>query len=229
MTKSKKNINNTITNLFQDKCFVIFILFVFIFYIFFYDYIDYKIKEQIFLTFTNPLILIFTIILIGLILYHNFTVGIIIAIALTITITLNHKNNDNNNNNKINNRNNSYEGFKNKGFLMNKIENLTNNLQEGLEENKDILEKYKKKKVDKLENEEENSVKEKEKKNKNINIKKRKFDFSKREDKALVYSREVLKDCIKRINYEYDDKEYLKKYISSKIEEIIDLLGLVNE
>jgi hypothetical protein len=228
MTKSKKTINNTVNNLFQDKCFIVFMLFVFIFYIFFYDYLDITTKKNIFLTFTNPIILLITICLIGLVLYHNFTLGIILAISLTITMTFNTTSNNNNNNN-----NKSLEGFKNKGYLMSKIEKLTNSLEEGLEENKDILDKYKKGDLEEDTSNEAIQNKNTNKTNKNskkdIKIKKRKFDFTKREDKALVYSREVLKDCIKRINYEYDDKDYLKKYISSKIEELIDLLGLVDD
>ena len=39
----------------------------------------------------------------------------------------------------------------------------------------------------------------------------------------------MLKEVVNRINYEYEDKEYLKKYIGSKFEEIIDLLGLLEE
>ena len=231
MTNSKKKINNTVKNLFQDKCFIVFMLFVFIFYIFFYDYLDTTTKKNIFLTFTNPLTLLITICLIGLVLYHNFTLGIILAISLTITMTFNSSTNSNSSTN-----NNKLEGFKNKGYLMSKIEKLTNSLEEGLEENKDILDKYKKNNletdniINSEDKESENYKKNiKTSKKNDINIKKRKFDFTKREDKALVYSREVLKDCIKRINYEYDDKEYLKKYIGSKIEEIIDLLGLVND
>lgn len=239
MSKSKKSINNTVKNLFQDKCFIIFILFIFIFYIFFYDYINISTKKQLFLTFTNPLILLITILLIGLILYHNFTIGIILSIALTITMTFNEVTTKKNKK--------STEGFKNKGYLMSKIEKLTNSLGEGLEENKDILDKYKNeyKNIKKnnseelnekeIEDQEDNRDKVDKRNNntslkkKDIKIKKRKFDFTKREDKAFIYSKEVLKDCIKRINYEYDDKEYLKKYIGSKIEEVIDILGLVSD
>lgn len=235
-TTNFKNVSkltsNSIKTLFEDKSFIIFILFVFIFYIFFYEYINDNTKKQLFLTFTNPIILIISILLQGFILYHNFTIGIIISIAIVITITYN--------SNCILKKNNIVkktkysEGFKNKGFLMSKIEQLTNNFQEGLEENKDIINKYKNKlnknntKNDIVINNNKNKNKNNGSKDNNIEITKRKFDFTKREDKALVYSREVLKDCIKRINYEYDDKEYLKKYIGSKIEEIIDLLGLVN-
>ena len=54
-------------------------------------------------------------------------------------------------------------------------------------------------------------------------------DFTNKEDKSLVYTREVLKEVVNRINYEYEDKDYLKKYIGSKFEEIIDLLGLLDD
>ena len=60
-------------------------------------------------------------------------------------------------------------------------------------------------------------------------IKKREFNLSKQEDKHLLYTKETLKEIINRINYEYEDIEYLKKYIGNKFEEIIDLLDLLKD
>ena len=39
----------------------------------------------------------------------------------------------------------------------------------------------------------------------------------------------TLKEIINRINYEYEDIDYLKKYIGNKFEEIIDLLDLLQD
>ena len=62
---------------------------------------------------------------------------------MTFNINNSARNTSLNNKNKVKN---VKEGFKNKGYLMSKIEKLTNNLQYGLNENKDILDKYKKEK-----------------------------------------------------------------------------------
>lgn len=65
--------------------------------------------------------------------------------------------------------------------------------------------------------------------NKNLKIPKRKFDLNKDSDMHLLNTREICKDIINRINYKYEDNDYLKKYIGSRIEEIVDLNGLLEE
>lgn len=65
--------------------------------------------------------------------------------------------------------------------------------------------------------------------NKNLKISKRKFDLNKDSDMHLLNTREICKDIINRINYKYEDNDYLKKYIGARIEEIVDLNGLLEE
>ena len=65
--------------------------------------------------------------------------------------------------------------------------------------------------------------------NKNLKRPKRKFDLNKDSDMHLLNTREICKDIINRINYKYEDNDYLKKYIGSRIEEIVDLNGLLEE
>ena len=60
-------------------------------------------------------------------------------------------------------------------------------------------------------------------------ILKRRFDLSDDDDKRLVYSKKILESIVNRINYKYDDKKYLKKYIGSKIEDIVDTLDLLDD
>ena len=60
-------------------------------------------------------------------------------------------------------------------------------------------------------------------------ILKRRFDLSDDDDKKLVYSKKILENIVNRINYKYDDKKYLKKYIGSKIEDIVDTLDLLDD
>ena len=234
-------------NLFKDKNFIVFTLVSFIFFILFYEYLDNNIKCEIYNTISNPIIVVILIGLIGIILKYNFTMGIMLALSFVIIITLKPCNKKttkttkttktNNTNNKIHSsfNNTNIEGFKNKTFLEKTITNITNSLQEGIQENKKLENS-----LNNISSENETSDKSsknnsnsnsKSKSNNNSNkleIPKRKFELDKRDDKVLIYSKEVLKDIINRINYEYDDRDYLKKYIGNKFEEIIDLLGLLD-
>jgi hypothetical protein len=277
-SKLSKKAHLKINSLFRDKNFVGFILVLFLFYIIFYNHLDNDIKRKIFNTVSNPFVLLFSIALCGCILYVNFTLGMIFVFTLIISLTLNTSSDsftatsssnlpsieegftttlpipipllDNYKKKKRSNKEDVLEGFKSKNFLESKIEQLTNDLEEGLKENDAIEEKYKNtlnKEEFSSTNSDDESQKDKKNKhskkehyssnnnNKNKNnkkektIKKRTFDFTNKEDKSLVYTREVLKEVVNRINYEYEDKDYLKKYIGSKFEEIIDLLGLLDD
>jgi hypothetical protein len=241
----KRNFNKKINYLFKDKNFIAVILVSFLFYIIFYEYISRDTKQDIFNTVSKPFILISSIVLIGIVLNSNFTIGMLLVFTLIISLTFNSE--QNNFTNKLilqeqipmleqfknSNKNNSVEGFKNKSFIEKTVEKLTNELEEGIKENNAIEDTYKKS----IDKEEFNNTNKSTKSNKNKDsnnkkektIKMRKFDFTSKEDKSLVYSREVLKEVVNRINYEYEDREYLKKYIGSKFEEIIDLLGLLDD
>ena len=253
----KRNFNKKFDNLFKDKNFIAVILVSFLFYIIFFEYIHEDTKQQIFDTVSNPIILILSIVLIGLVLHSNFTIGMLLVFTLIISLTFNSETSNftnklilqkqlpilerfkNTKNNNINNKN-TIEGFKSKSFIEKTVEKLTNELEDGIKENNAIEEKYRntanKEDFDNTDNT-PNTDKPKREKYKSSNknhknektIKRRKFDYTNKEDKSLVYSREVLKEVVNRINYEYEDKEYLKKYIGSKFEEIIDLLGLLEE
>ena len=244
-----------LTNLFKDKNFIAFILVTFIFYILFYEKIDYQTKKQIYKTLTNPIYIILIIGLIGLVLYYNFTIGIILALTLVISLTFKDtkenkeklknnvtQNNKNSIKQKIINRKYIQEGFQNKSkksFLEKTLEKMTNSLEDGLKENQKLEKNLSTFKND--DKYEEDNIKEKKEKISNkkgnrkkerfgsLEIERRKFDLTNKDDKRLIYTKEVLKDIVNRIDYEYDDRDYLKKYIGSKFEEIIDLLGLLND
>lgn len=235
-----------LNSLFKDKNFIAFVLIVFIFYILFYEHIDYEIKQQIYKTLTNPIYIILIIGLIGFVLYYNFTIGIILALTLVISLTFKPHNEENTKLTKQNKKHNTIkqklinkkrinEGFQNKSkksFIEKSLEKLVNNFEDGINENKK-LEKSLFKFKDTNNNESRKGDKPKNntssKNYSSLEISKRKFDLTNNDDKILVYSKEVLKDIVNRIDYEYDDREYLKKYIGSKFEEIIDLLGLLND
>lgn len=65
--------------------------------------------------------------------------------------------------------------------------------------------------------------------NAGINIERRRFNLNDEIDKDLINTREICVDIINRINYEYEDKEYLKKYIAARVEEIIDMNKLLDD
>lgn len=249
----KRNFNKKFNNLFKDKNFIAVILISFLFYIIFFEYINKDTKQEIFNTISNPIILISSIVLIGLVLNSNFTIGMVMIFTLIISLTFNSESSNFTNklmlqeqlpileqfkNAKSNeNNNDTVEGFKSKSFIEKTVEKLTNDLEEGIKENNAIEEKYRDttNREDFDNTDSTNKPKKEKYKNSNKNhknektIKRRKFDYTNKEDKSLVYSREVLKEVVNRINYEYEDREYLKKYIGSKFEEIIDLLGLLDD
>lgn len=60
-------------------------------------------------------------------------------------------------------------------------------------------------------------------------ILKRKFDPTNEEDSNLLLTMEACSEIKDRISYNYENKDYLKRYIRDKLEEIIELLNLVDE
>ena len=57
-------------------------------------------------------------------------------------------------------------------------------------------------------------------------IKLRRFNPNDEFDNNLLMTKEICDDIKKRIMYEYETIPYLKRYISSRLQEIIDLLDL---
>ena len=60
-------------------------------------------------------------------------------------------------------------------------------------------------------------------------ILRRKFDPTNEEDSNLLLTMEACAEIQDRIKYNYENKEYLKRYIRDKLEEIIELLQLIND
>ena len=59
-------------------------------------------------------------------------------------------------------------------------------------------------------------------------IKVRNFDPTNDEDTNLLITKEILEDIINRITYQYESTDYLKRYISTRLQEIIKLNQLLN-
>jgi hypothetical protein len=60
-------------------------------------------------------------------------------------------------------------------------------------------------------------------------IKLRKFDPTNEEDTNLLITKEILNDISNRITYNYETKEYLKKYIKHRVEEIVNINKLIDD
>ena len=74
-----------------------------------------------------------------------------------------------------------------------------------------------------------NMVNNSNKSNKNYQtIKVRKFDPTNDEDTNLLITKEILEDIINRITFKYESTDYLKRYISTRLKEIIRLNGLLS-
>jgi len=64
--------------------------------------------------------------------------------------------------------------------------------------------------------------------NKIQTIKVRNFDPTNDEDTNLLITKEILEDVINRITFQYESNDYLKRYISTRLQEIVRLNGLLN-
>lgn len=60
-------------------------------------------------------------------------------------------------------------------------------------------------------------------------ISKRVFNPDKQEDMNLLITKEILNDMINRIEYNFEDLKYLRRYLRSRIEEIIETNNLLDE
>jgi Ca2+/Na+ antiporter len=60
-------------------------------------------------------------------------------------------------------------------------------------------------------------------------VKHRVFDPSNEEDTNLLITREILQDMHNRIEFNYENNKYLKKYIKHRVEEIVELNKLLDD
>ena len=57
----------------------------------------------------------------------------------------------------------------------------------------------------------------------------RTFDPSNEEDTNLLITKEILQDMSNRIEYNYENNNYLRKYIKHRVEEIVDINKLIDD
>jgi len=188
----------------------------------------------------TPIILVSSLAFISLLSYYNTPIAILLSVILLMILSSNIDNSNNSNNsNKINNNNNSktVEGFadkKQKNYLLDHFnidpEKFSNSLRDGLAENRRLkAEKSLNKIKSSNSKHESHGVIKSGKKKDDLSIPKRQFNIDNQQDKNLLNTREICRDIINRINYEYEDKPYLLKYISSRLEEIVDINSLLEE
>lgn len=209
----------------------------------------YNLKQSISKPKTLILVILFQIILS----FYNMPVAALLALSTIATLVcqpnaeeIKAKDNRTNDNTQVSHRvtdnvvdNNEglVEGFKDNSrhfkndFINKRVGKYTNDLEEGIDENK---KRKRSKQMDTINksnaNHDKNSNIGKIGNNKQkLTIQKRIFDIETKEGKNLLNTREICKDIINRINYEYEDADYLKKYIASRVEEIVDINNLLDD
>tara|TARA_B100000902_G_scaffold303698_1_gene291863 strand:- start:637 stop:1377 length:741 start_codon:yes stop_codon:yes gene_type:complete len=237
----------------QNKIFTFLLSGLLILYIGIYKELNPHLKNTIHKKVRQPIILLLLLILCGLFSHANVVICVLLLLSILITLstpieteytvnntvnnTLNHK--VNNINEVIDNEQNDelLEGFsdkkkKNPSYLQKYFnidpEKYTNTFKEGMIENKRkrVEEKIK----NQFKNNNSNSKKKnKKQKNSEIIIPKRKFDIEEQEDKNLLNTKQICHDIINRITFKYEDKPYLKKYIATRVEEMVDINNLLDE
>ena len=144
-----------------------------------------------------------------------------------------YKQEQNNNKNKkktVNNNANTHTKHKNEKF--NNVDSNSNNNSNNNNtktHNYNSNKKYNKDNNDD-DNDEENDEDNGNKDNRNVQtIKFRKFDPLSDEDTNLLITKEILQDMNNRIEYNYENNKYLKKYIKHRVEEIVEINNLLND
>lgn len=217
-----------------DKTQNIITLFICIIFIVIYSFISVDNRSTIANILTNDVILIISIALISVMTYINIINGFVLSVIYIIMI-LPYFIGNNNGINNITNATNTKEGFKSK----NKEEDLEMlDILKGKGSNTkkimDKIEKYESRKkrsasLENLTNENDSEKENEEHFNDSVTLKVRKFNPNSEEDNNLLMTKEICDDIKNRITYEYENVSYLKKYISNKLQEIIDILHLTED
>lgn len=206
-----------------------------IIYIGLYKELNPNLRNTIHKKIRQPFILLLLIILCGLFSYANVVICVLLLLSILITLST-----------PINSEtvlvaeeddNSLREGFTNKdkkekpSYLQDYFnidpKKYTNAFKEGIIENKrkKVEEKIKRQ----FKNNNSNNVNKTKKKKLEVVIPKRKFDIEDQEDKNLLNTKQICHDIINRITFKYEDKPYLKKYIATRVEEMVDINNLLDE
>jgi len=198
-----------------------------ILYIGVYHRLDPETKETIQTKLTNPVIILAIITINFVLSFYNMLVAILLLVAIMITFSPRIKQSEKEEEHIPEEDN--VEGFTSKrGNLLKHFDlklpkSITNAVEEGLIENRRIKAQTRADKISKK------NIKRGDNNSKNLTIPRRKFNPTNKEDKNLLNTRKICRDVINRIDYSYEDKPYLLKYISSRLEEIVDINNLLDD
>ena len=237
---------NRINRILNHKYFVGFVVISIIIAFLLYQLLDTRFKTAITVWIQHPLILIPCVLVIVAISNFNVCLAIIMLVeilAIILPIPNPFKNRvsttegfetEYESNNRENEENTQYyvDGIKNliTGRIK-KIEDHHNNeMKKGILENKKkILEhessKNSKKQFNTSNDDEHDTNPDK---SHTKTIPKRIFNPNKEEDTNLLITKEMLLDMVNRIEYNYENTTYLRKYLKARIEEIIDTNDLLD-
>ena len=231
-----------IQDILQNKIFTFLISGILILYIGLYKELHPNVKNKIHKKVRQPIILLLLLLLCGLFSYANVVICVLLLLSILITLStpiesenvlmskVNEEDTDN-----TENGNSLQEGFTNKkkkkSYLQDYFnidpEKYTNAFKEGMIENK--RKKVEEKIKNQFKNTNSNNSNKKKKKKSEVIIPKRKFDIEEQEDKNLLNTKQICHDIINRITFKYEDKPYLKKYIATRVEEMVDINNLLDE
>ena len=232
-----------IQEILQNKIFTFLLSGLLILYIGVYKELNPHLKNTIHKKVRQPIILLILLILCGLFSYANVVICILLMLSILITLSTPIETETHN---IISEEVESFqEGFSNKekkekkktkkkntSYLQDYFNidpnKYTNAFKEGMIENKRKRVEEKIKSQFKNINNSNNNNKKK-KKHSEVIIPKRKFDIEEQEDKNLLNTKLICHDIINRITFKYEDKPYLKKYIATRVEEMVDLNNLLDE
>jgi hypothetical protein len=181
-------------------------------------------REKIHKVLSNPIVITGLITLNFVMSFYNMLVALMILIALVMTFSPRNMPHAN-----------MMEGFAEenvvekpkrhrllKHFDIPTPKSYTNAVEEGIAENRRIKAEEQVKEMKAHKTKKSNNSKER-------SIMRRKFDPNSKDDKNLLNTREICRDIINRIDYKYENRDYLLKYISSRLEEIVDLNRLLDD
>ena len=180
-------------------------------------------RENIQNAITNPVVIGIIITINFVLSFYNMLIAILILVAIIITFSP--RNSKKQLDNKV------VEGFEEKGkrhqlmkhFNLNIPKSITSSVEEGMAENRRVKASERVSKINKK------NIINGDKKTADLTIKRRKFNPDDKADENLINTRQICRDIINRIDYKYEDRSYLLKYIASRLEEIVDLNRLLDD
>lgn len=226
-----------IQEILQNKTFTFLTSGLLILYIGLYKELHPNLKNKIHKKVRQPIILLLLLLLCSLFSYSNVVICVLILLSILITLSTPIESEeiliDEEMIEPVS------EGFTNKdkkkktSYLQNYFdidpEKYTNAFKEGMIENKRKRVEEKIKNQFKNVNSKTSNSNKNTKKKSEVIIPKRKFNIEEQEDKNLLNTKQICHDIINRITFKYEDKPYLKKYIATRVEEMVDINNLLDD